>query len=402
MGKHTKRKSGYLPKVAAGAAPVALLFAGPATALASQTDLTLPLDRIALPLDHQHNGTIDRELGTTSDGDASVLNGSLGATRHDTVGKQVGDAGFGSDVKEAVTGHHVSRDAEMIGSTLAQTTSTREGQAVSQAQKHKVALGNGVLAMTSNDQRLSRSGSRANALSLNPGEGTAGGLEQDERLLGGGEGGRYGMWLPQGIDVLSENTEQFDSGLRRSADLDGAVAGNGRFAGDLAGAFAARRSSGQAVDLGDVAAVGMSSDQHTDGQFRGALDASRAPAGTISHRLGDAMSGDFGQSHAIGGQAGPASGLLSTAQSGRLGQFANTDPSANGDSELADSISGDLGLDHVVRLHGGLTTSVRGTLPSQAGDSVTQEQTVSAGLLDEKPMQTTWTVSAPPLAFDPH
>ncbi|WIY04648.1 hypothetical protein QRX60_12650 [Amycolatopsis mongoliensis] len=222
MGKHSRRKSGYLPKIAAGAAPVALLFASPAAALASPAELTLPLD-------HRHTTTLD------SDGD------TLSASRRDVVAKQLGDARLASDLTEAVA--------------------TR--------------------------------GDRAGVLGR----------------------AHQGVWLPHGVDVLSENAEQLDTGL---------------FAGDLTGGVAARRSSGQAVDLGRLGAVGVASEQHAIGSFAGDLDL------------------DVEQSHELGGQLGPASGLVKTSQSLSSG-----------------SISGDLGVDHVVHVQGG-TTTVRGTLASAA------------------------------------
>jgi hypothetical protein len=64
-----------------------------------------------------------------------------------------------------------------------------------------------------------------------------------------------------------------------------------------------------------------------------------------------------GQKHELGGQLGPASGLVRTSQSLTSG-----------------SISGDLGIDHVVHVQGS-TTSVRGTLD--------QHPSVSAGVLDQ-------------------
>ena len=157
MGKHSKRKAGYLPKVAAGAAPVALLFAAPATALAAQSDITLPLDKLALPVDHRHDGTIGRDLTTATDGDASVIDGTLDVTRHDVFGKRVGDAQWVSDVKESVDSHHQDRDTEIIDtSSLVKAIGEKEGDAVSHAQKHSLRLGEDVLARTANDQRLSR------------------------------------------------------------------------------------------------------------------------------------------------------------------------------------------------------------------------------------------------------
>jgi hypothetical protein len=216
MGKHSRRKSGYLPKIAAGAAPVAFLFAAPAAALASPAELTLPLD-------HRHTTTLD------NDGD------SLFASRRDVVVKQLGDARLASDLTEAVA--------------------TR--------------------------------GDRAGAV----------------------ERSHQGVWLAQDVDVLSENAEQLDAGL---------------FAGDLTGGIAARHSSGQAVDAGQLGAVGTASDLHAIGSLSGDLDVS--------------------QEHELGGQLGPASGLVKTSLSQSSGSF-----------------SGDLGVDHVVHVQGG-TTSLRGTL----------------------------------------
>ena len=394
MGKHSKRKAGYLPKVAAGAAPVALLFAAPATALAAQTDITLPLDKLVLPVDHQQDGTLGRDLTTATEGDTSVVDGSLAVTRHDVLGKRVGDAQWVSDVKESAESHHQASDTELIDTAvLAKAVGEKEADAISHAEKHSLRLGEDVLARTSNDQRLSRGGKRDSAFSVNPSAGTAGILDTDERRLGGGESTRHGVWLPDGIDVLTENSEQADSGLRRSVLLDGGTASAGRFAGDLAGGVATRRASGQALDLGRYGAIGTTSEQHATGQFSGALDDVR---GSLSGRLDGLLKTDFGQSHALGGNVGPVSGLVSTAQWGRTGLTTSSDPAARSEDGLADSISGDLGIDHVAALHGETSTSIHGVLPEQL---VSQQQTVSAGLLDQAPTTTSWTIAAPPLSI---
>ena len=400
MGKHSKRKAGYLPKVAAGAAPVALLFAAPSAAFAAQSDLTLPLDRVSLPVDHSHDGSLGRDLTTATEGDASVLRGSLDLTRHDVVGKRVGDTQLVSDVREAASSHHEGRDTEIVDTTgIAKAVAEKESDAVSHAEKHTLRLGDDVLARTGNEQRLSRSGSRANALSLNPAAGVAGMLDRDERLLGAGESTRHDFWLPNGVDVLSENGEQADTGLRRTISVDGGTDGHGRFAGDHAGGVAARRSSGQAVDLGRVGSLGTTSEQHATGQFSGALDLTRDAAGSLSGRLDDLLQADFGESHALGGNGGPVSGLVTTTQSGKLSQLASSDPSAHTDDRVAQAISGDLGVDHVAGVHGDTSTSVRGVLPDHPGGVLSQDQTVSASLLDQPPTSTSWTVTAPPLSI---
>ncbi|WP_290059112.1 hypothetical protein [Amycolatopsis solani] len=266
MGKHSKRKSGYLPKVAAGAAPVALLFAAPAAALASPTDITLPLNGISLPVDHQHAGQLDGD--------------GLTAARRDVFAKRVGEAQFLTDLGEAAG----------AGSS---------GAFASRTGRQDVRVGQ-VTVATGDEQRLAGS--------------------TEPTRLGTSDSAHHGVWLGHGVDVLSEHAERVDSGLSPT----------GRFAGDLTGGLAVRRSSGQAVDLGRLGAVGTSSEQHASGQFAGDLD--------------------LGQKHELGGQLGPAAGLMK----------ASHDLSSG-------SISGDLGVDHVVHVQGGAAT-VHGTLePSFSG-----------------------------------
>jgi hypothetical protein len=315
MGKHSRRKSGYLPKVAAGAAPVALLFAAPATALATQTDITLPIDRISLPVDHRHGGTFDRDISTATENETSSAREAVSATRHDFVAREIAGALLVNNVTESVA-------ADREGWQTATAASERESESVARAGQHALRLG-AVSATTANNQRLGQRASRD--LSLSPGlAGTT------ERRIGAGEGTGHGIWLPDGVDVLSQNAEQFDTGLR------------GTITGDLQGALSAHRSSGQAVDLGRLGAIGTTSEQYATGQFAGVLDA--------------------GQQHELGGQLGPAWGLTRTSQ-------------ALTPAGPAGSIHGDLGADHVVHVEGDTTTSVSGRLD--------QHQSASVGVLDQ-------------------
>lgn len=293
MGKHSRRKSGYLPKVAAGAAPVALLFAAPAAALATPAELTLPLD-------HREDSTFGRDVSTSGQDGSSVVRETLTTTRHDFLAKEVAGAVLTNDFGESV----VTRREEWQAGTSAVS---RETESLTRNGRHTLRLGD-VQAVTGNNQRLGQGGSRT--LSLSP---AAGGTE---RRIGLGEGTAHGLWLADGVDVLSQNAEQLDTGLR------------GSFAGDLQGGLSANRSSGQAVDLGTLGAVGTTSEQHATGQIAGVLD--------------------LDQKHELGGQLGPAWGWTRTTQS--LG--------AGGP---AGSIRGDLGVDHVVHAEGG-TTMVRGRL----------------------------------------
>ncbi|MEV7093952.1 hypothetical protein AB0M80_14060 [Amycolatopsis sp. NPDC051045] len=301
MGKHSRRKSGYLPKVAAGAAPVALLFAAPATALATPAELTLPLY-------HREDSTFGRDLSTSGEDDSSVVRETLVMTRHDFLAKEVAGAVLANDLAESATAR---REERQKGTSAA----AQESESLGRAGRHTLRLGD-VRAVTANNQRLGQGASRN--LSLSPVAGYA------ERRTGAGEGTSHGVWLADGVDVLSQNAEQFDTGLY------------GNFAGDLQSALAAHRSSGQAVDLGRLGAVGTTSEQHATGRIAGVLD--------------------MGQKHEAGGQLGPAWGLVTTSQS--LGP---TGP--------AGWISGDLDVDHVIHAEGS-TTSVRGTLDRSASLSV--------------------------------
>ncbi|MEV4050948.1 hypothetical protein AB0J55_07140 [Amycolatopsis sp. NPDC049688] len=305
MGKHTRRKSGYLPKVAAGAAPVALLFAAPATALAIPAPTAAEL---TLPLDHRGDNTFERDVSATGDDGSSVTRETVTTTRHDFLAKEIAGAVVANDLTESTTATREEQQTET-------SAPSQEYEALTRTGRHTLRLGQ-VRAGTGNNQRLGQA--EARDLSLSPLGGSA------ARRIGLGEGAAHGVWLADGVDVLSQNAEQLDTGM------------HGTFAGDLQGALSARRSSGQAADLGRLGAVGMTSEQHATGQITGVLDVD--------------------QTHEAGGQLGPAWGLVKTSQS-----FGPAGP--------AGSIRGDLGIDHVVHAEGG-TTSVRGTLGRSASIGV--------------------------------
>ncbi|WP_410563189.1 hypothetical protein [Amycolatopsis sp. cmx-4-61] len=301
MGKHSRRKSGYLPKVAVGAAPVALLFAAPATALA--TPLPTPAE-VTLPLDHRDYGTFGRDVSTSGEDGSSVVRETVSATRHDFLAKDIAGAVLTSDFAEWATAHREEGQTET-------SAASREIDSLGRSGRHTLRLGE-VRAVTANNQRLGQGADRNLAVS------PLGGYT--ERRAGLGEGTSHGVWLPEGVDVLSQNDEQLDTGLY------------GIFAGDLQGALSARRSSGQAVDLGRLGGVGATSEHYATGRLAGVLD--------------------LGQEHEAGGQLGPGWGLAGTSQS-------------LGPAGPAGSIRGDLGVDRVVHAEGGVT-SVRGRLGRSA------------------------------------
>ncbi|MFB9689615.1 hypothetical protein [Amycolatopsis plumensis] len=305
MGKHTRRKSGYLPKVAVSAAPAVLLFAAPATALASPAELTLPLY-------HRDDSTFRRDVETSGEDGTSVVRETVTTVRHDFLAKEIAGAVLDTDLTESAITHREERQA---GTSAA----AQETESFARAGRHTLRWGD-VRAGTANSQRLGQGASRS--LSISPLGGGA------EHRVGLGEGMSHGVWAADGIDVLSQHAEEVDTGLF------------GSFAGDLDGALAARRSSGQVADLGRLGAVGTTSDQYAAGRLTGVLD--------------------LGQSHEAGAQLGPAWALAGTSQS-------------LGPAGPAGSISGDLGVDHVVQAEGS-TTSVRGTLDRSGSFSVLDQR----------------------------
>ncbi|MEV4600501.1 hypothetical protein AB0K15_24245 [Amycolatopsis sp. NPDC049253] len=241
MGKHTQRKPGYLPKVAAGAAPLALLLAGPASALA---DPTLPLD--GLPLDLQQHGSLDHSAHSSA--------ASVGVVRDTSVATRGLPVSAASSVTQAVsdtTGYGLSDSLTAVKTT----------NGFSQSQRHEVQAGPPVRLMAGNSSRVTSS---------SPGSGV-------------GASTAEGVWLPHSVDVLTDS----------SGDV-----GAGRFAGDLGGGVGVHRTSGHAVDFGELGSVVANSEQHGMGQFVGSLDVS-----------------DVGQRHIATADVGPVSGFLLTTQS---------------------------------------------------------------------------------------
>jgi hypothetical protein len=338
MGKHTQRKPGYLPKVAASAAPLALLLAAPVTALAEPTQ---PIE--GLPLGHQESATFDHDLHATTD----TAHGSLGLTRHDAF--PVGAGGFSalSDFRHALA------DTQELtgGGSLTAVKSSNGTAALSRSQRHDVRLGSPVRLMTGNEQHVTRSLSST----LDP-FGTRG---ADTRLAGAGGSAENGVWLPYGVDALSQDSGQVDAGRALSFDA-------GHFTGDLRGGAGVHRSAAQAVDAGPLGSVVVNSEQHGLGQFTGHLD--------------HALSGNVGTNHIAAGNFGPASGLVATTQSADNGTAAST-------------FRGDLSVNEVATTRGALTTSAADgrVLVSPSIDWTALGQSAAQG----------WTVSAPPLAITP-
>ncbi|MGW7530652.1 hypothetical protein [Amycolatopsis sp. NPDC054798] len=158
MGKHTKRTPGYLPRMAAGAAPLALLLAGPAAALADTPRGGLPLDL------HQHGSSSDLQL-----------------TRDETVATHDLPASTASNLRQAL-----------------------DQDAASQSQTHDVRLGEAGRAVTGNDLGVHHTRPFDSA--------HVAGLDQSMR---------HGVQLPHGVDALSSSKTSAETGLagRFSGDL---------------------------------------------------------------------------------------------------------------------------------------------------------------------------------------
>ncbi|MEU3625550.1 hypothetical protein BS329_06280 [Amycolatopsis coloradensis] len=353
MGKHSRRKPSYLPKVAAGAAPLALLFAGPATSLAAPTDPAIPL-----PLDHKREGTLDRGVGATSEGDNTVLSGFLNSTGQNVYSKDLGGPKVVADVRRSASETVETRDGVTVrGDKVGALAASKTTEALTQGQRNTVRLDPYGAAVAGNETELERSGTRLTEAALDPRTGTPILVTEDGRGIGASEGTYHAIRPLPGVGVINETDQHAGGELGRALRLDG------DFSGDLGGALEAGRSSGHALDLGDFAAVGTTSAQHGDGRFRGVLP-SDVDSGT-----------GFGQEHVLGGTAGPATGLAATEQDASLAQHG---PALTGSG--ANKISGDLGVGHVASAHGTTTTSPRGVLPT--GDPAQAGQLTQSGTLD--------------------
>ncbi len=378
MGKHSRRKASYLPKVAAGAAPLALLLAGPATALASPTDPTTPLGTVPLPLDHQREGTFDRGVDMTSEGDTAVLRGFVASTGRDVYSKQLGDAKVAADLRRSVSQRVESREGATVRpDSLGVLAASRTAEAVTRGQRNTVKLDRYGSVVAGNETRLEKTGDRLTRATLDPRHATASLVTRDSRGAGVSEGTFHSVRMMRGVGVINETNQNLGAGANRAARLDGG------FSGDLGGALNAGRSSGHAVDVGQLAAIGMTSAQHGSGRFAGVLPTDAKSAA------------DLGQEHAAGGSAGPVSGLVTTGQAAKLSQR-----TSNLNETGSNKISGELGLDHVARVRGATNTSMSGVLPvpdpAQAAN-VRQSGTLDLTLLDQPPTHTGATVGALPL-----
>ncbi|MEV7552309.1 hypothetical protein AB0N89_22095 [Amycolatopsis sp. NPDC089917] len=368
MGKHSRRKPSYLPKVAAGAAPLALLLAGPATALAAQTDPAIPL-----PLDHQREGTLDRGVGFSSEGDTSVLRGFLTSTERNVYSKDLGDAKVVADVRRSVSETVETRDGvtarpDKVGVLAAAKTA----EAAMQGQRETVKLDPYGSVVAGNETKLDTTGARLTEAALDPRTGVPTFVSEDSRGLRASEGTYHAVRPLPGVGVINETQQHTGGELDRALRLDGG------FTGVLGGALEAGRSSGHGVDVGDFAAIGATSAQHGVGRFKGVLPVD------VGSGIG------YGQEHAFGGTIG----LVTTAQDVDLGQ-----PGAGLTGSGSNKISGDLGVGEVASVRGGTSTSVRGVLPTtdpaRAGH-LTQSGTLDLTLLGQ-PSHTGFTAGALPL-----
>lgn len=382
MGKHSRRKAGYLPKVAAGAAPLALLLAGQATALATQTDPAIPLGAVPLPLDHHREGGLERGADVTTDGDTSVFRGFVNNTERNVYSKQLGDAKVAADVRRSVSERVENRDGVTVRPDgVNAITATKTTKAVTQGQRETVKLDRYGGVVAGNETRLEQTGAWLLEAALDPHDASAAVVAEDGHGAGVAEGTYHSVRMLNGTGVINE------TGQHAGTELDRAVRLDGGFSGDLGGALRADRSSGHAVDVGQVAAIGATSAQHGEGRFSGVL-----PLNTGSGT-------DFGQEHVLGGNAGPAGGLVRTAQAANLGHHGQTlhDSGAN-------TISGDLGIDQVAGVNCSTTTSSRGVLPTTDPAQVAnvrQSGTLDLTLLDQQPTHTGVTVGVLPLEVTP-
>ncbi|MDT8910608.1 hypothetical protein [Amycolatopsis sp. PS_44_ISF1] len=290
MGKHTQRKPGYLPKVAASAAPLALLLAAPASALA---EVTTPIE--GLPLRHGESGTFDHGRRTTAD----TAPGVLGRSHHDV--RPLGAGGFPAlpGLRPTLAG---TQDRAGSGSLTA-VKSANGATAVSRSQYRDVRLGSPARLHTGSDQHVTRSGSGA----------FGGAGPPDTRATGVDGSAEHGVRRPYGADALNRNPSHTDFGRARPFDA-------GHFTGDLRGGTGAHRPAGDAEHTGPLGSVVVDSDEHGLGQFVGRLDHPGADHLVSEHRV----TGDLGPAHPASADLGPVPGPAAQSADAASSSFRGT------------------------------------------------------------------------------
>jgi hypothetical protein len=360
MAKHRKPRSAYLPKVAAGAAPLALLLAGPATAWAA--------DSVPLPFDHQHTGSFDKGLNsgdTVGDNDhTGFLDGFMTTTNRDVFSGTLGDVQLFRNLSD--TAHHLET-----------------------AHGHKEFL------------------------AVDPTAGPLGAGSQQRHHLRG-SGAQYdAVWLPHGVDVVGQVGDEPTLDVTRNTALISDGRGTTRALSELTAAAGWDRNTGQAVDLGQVAAIGTSAQQFGRGAFSGTLDVARHQDDAVTAGTGDKVGTAIGQSRDLGGHIGPVAGWGSVSQGTKLGHqgsFAGTlrpdgSPAAyvtqQVDAALSGATSGDLNIEHVIDVQGGTESRLgaSGDLTKQDG-SFTQKNDLKVGLFDQAPLKGGLTISGPPINLE--
>ncbi|SDX25331.1 hypothetical protein SAMN05421504_102813 [Amycolatopsis xylanica] len=351
MGRHSLRKARYLPKVAAGAAPLAFVLAGQAAWAAD------------LPIEHRHSGSLDRGL-TQGSTDRPGENSSF------------------------LTGFLTAKSTDVITG--------------------KLPDGNTITAGTTNAGHADSSLKRREEWSLDPANAVAGVLSETDAHLATETEREDGVRLPNGVDLLSQHSEAPELHLTRT----NLISAQGAHAlSDLGATAGFTRSSGQAADLGDLGAVGTSSEQFAHGSFTGLLDLSQT-GGTVTN----GFDGAFNQAHAVGGHLGGLSTSIAGAQSGKLGYFGafkGTLPGVVEGSEtaLGNSFNGDLGLEHVAAINANTATDLTGAAavsqPLTGGPStqqnakIAQELGGSIGVLDQTPLAGGLRITGLPLEIQP-
>jgi hypothetical protein len=374
MGMHSKPKVGYLPKVAAGAAPFALLIAGPATAWAAEPSLPQLVD-------HQHSGSFGKDLssGTTDldSGASSFVNGFIAATESDTYLAELGD-GTVQEISKASGRAHTANTA--VGS-----------------------------------------------LAVDTAHGPAGLISQEVHQLSTSVSRYDAVRLPDGSDLIGEFSESPQLGLSRTTTLTGDRSGAIHPVAGLGGNAGLGHTSGYAVDVGDLVAFGTSSEQGGSGSFTGLLDLARGADGMLTSTVTDGVDAAVHQSHAVGGHLGPVSTDTSWGQAGKAGcrgslksllwgDGKSTDESTTGCGiSLNSTAEQNLGVDHVFHIDAGLATGAtaaggvtelaKNGLPampvSTQNASASQDGHLSVQLLDKAPFGGGLHLAGPPLTITP-
>ncbi|WP_020669288.1 hypothetical protein [Amycolatopsis nigrescens] len=440
MGKHHRRRASHLPKVAAGAAPFALLLAGPATGWAATapapsgdqhessylsdfdsghataghagaTDYVSFIKGYVAAMNHDVS-TADFDGGQAVADTSQSLDGALDAADQTTVGTD-GSTDSNSFAQGLIAGTEAQRETVQYGDFTAMHDAAESGEAVFEAAREFQSTPQGAVraaqsltgastadrassellghgdhsVLTSNAQHLEQAAARDESAAFDPVSGTLDLTSEESGQAAGSDASHHLVQLGRDFTTVTSAAEQAEGGLTRTAGFTGDENGNAQGYAGMDGDGTFTRTAAQAVQAGDSTGV-IGSDQAGKGAFTGTLESVRDENGTVTTAAAGAADGVFAQENRASGKLGPLS-AAGISQQVAKGEVAGTgestvNPADGKTSGSAEGVAEGSAADHTggeIGVDGVLKLS--GSAKTEASGSTSFEQNNSYGWPEE-------------------